>query len=372
MTRPETHPTSAERDAILAQFSRNLPRHISGVAAIFNQRLTRACRDAGHPGIRAPFVQMLFQLGPDGGRIVDIAHCCGITQQAGGQIAAELERRGYLRRKPDARDGRAKKLVLSAKGEKLLGSAEAAAQRIDAELAEVLGAELHAGFKESCIELFRGLIAPDVGAERLSGAAALPLCMASLSMYTERRLMEMDEAKGYDDLKMSFSQVLLYTSPHGTLINDLARLNGVSKQAISQTVKQVEQLGYVERRQHPGDGRSSMIFLTDAGLALIKTSIDSFGALEDEFSAVLQKRRARRFAQTVERLADHLGGSAPWIAGEHPELSAEALLQRLVQRLYRESAEPARSRLFNRAGDKAMLSGVALRILDALEVRVMD
>jgi DNA-binding MarR family transcriptional regulator len=373
MTQPSSVPSLSERDAILARFSNNLPRHITEVAAALNRQLMTACHGAGHGGIKAPFIQMLFQLSPDGGRIIDIARYCGITQQAAGQIANELERLGYLRRKPDAADRRAKKLRLTSKGKKLIAVAVEASRRIGSELGRVVGDAELAEFEESCAQLFAGLVGDDdIGsrANAQDAACSLPPCLAGLSTYSERRLMELDKAKGHAGLKLSFAQVLMYTSPHGTMISDLARINNVSKQAISQVVTQVEHLGYVERRRNPGDGRSTMIFLSDAGLRLIKDSIDNFAELEGDFVRILGRQKERRFAQTVERLFNHLPGSMLQLSGTPADMSAEAILQKALARLYLECGNGTRSRLFNRAGTKAKLSASALKIIDALEIRV--
>jgi DNA-binding MarR family transcriptional regulator len=290
-----------------------------------------------------------------------------------GQIADELERLGYLSRKPDLSDRRAKRLLLTRKGERLAACAEATSARIEQELSQLIGAAALADFKSSCTQLFNALVAPRAdAAPRHNPAAALPLCLAGLATFCERTLMDLDKASGYRGLKMSFAQVLTYSSPHGTLINDLARINNVSKQAISQVVKQVEQFGYVQRRQHPGDRRSTMIFLTDSGLRLIRDSLDNLGRIEADLNRVLGSSGAKRFATTAEQLFTCLDAGVPRINGEHAELSTEAILHRAMERLYVDSGEALRARLFNRAGRKAKLSSAVLKTLRSLEIRIPD
>ncbi|GEM_PF-2119554 len=372
MTRLSSVLTNSEREAILAQFNHNLPRYLSGVAGSLSQQLVSACAAAGYDGIKATQIQLLFKLVPEGGRVVDIAQYWDITQQAAGQIVNVMGQQGYLKRKPDTIDKRAKKLLLTAKGQKLITCAASASQRIDRELARVIGDAELTEFKGSCALLFYGLGIATEG-ERPVGqnpAYSLPLYLAGLVTHSERQLMELDKAKGHTQLKMSFAQVLMYTSPHGTLINDLARINNISKQAISQTVKQVEKLGYVQRRQHPGDARSSMIFLTNAGLRLIEDSIDNISVLKAGFVRILGKNREKRFAQTAECLFKHVVVSAAPLAGEISHLSAAAILQRTLEQLYLESGDTARSKLFNRAGHKVKLSASALKVLGALEIRM--
>ena len=362
-----------ESKTVLERFGNNLPRHIVVLAGALNEQLVRACAQQGHPGVRAAFIQMLFQLRPEGRRLVDIARYCGLTQQAAGQIATGLEALKLVQRRADAEDARAKRLLITRKGQKLVACAEAVSTQIDEMLAERIGETALAAFKHSCTRLFATLVVADSEppAEH-DPASTLPLCLAGLATYCERTLMELDRARGYTDLKMSYAQVLTYTSPHGTLINDLARINNVSKQAISQVVKQVEESGYVQRRRHPGDGRSTMIFLTDTGLRLIRDSLDNIGRLEAEFEGVLGERAAKRFAATAAALFTQHDGGPPHPAGDSSAQSTEALLHHAMERLYQECSEEARLRLFNRAGRKAKLSAAVLKMLGSLQIHIAD
>jgi DNA-binding MarR family transcriptional regulator len=360
-----------DRKAVLARFASNLPRHLSVVAGTLNQRLVGDCSEQGYPGVRAAFIQLLFQLRPGGRRLVDIAQHCGLTQQAAGQIADELEHLGYVKRHPDPDDARAKRLLITPKGQKLLICAERASSQIEQELSQRIGAAALIDFQANCARLFHALVVAQEPQPDHDPAVTLPLCLAGLATYCERTLMELDRARGYKDLKMSYAQVLTYTSPHGTLINDLARINNVSKQAISQVVKQVEEAGYVQRRRHPGDKRSTMIFLTDAGLRLIRDSLDNVARIEADLARVLGSRDAARFASTVGELATQLDHGLR-LDGSSTELSMEALLHRAMEKLYLESNSAERARLFNHAGSKAKLSAAVLKILASLQIRVPD
>jgi DNA-binding MarR family transcriptional regulator len=311
-------------------------------------------------------LHLVTQLGVRAGRLAEISRGCGLTQQAAGQIAEQLSSQNYLRQTPDPHDRRAKQLSLTRRGRGLLRCLKRLSDATNADLAARIGKRELADFEADCSRLLLALL-PD-----LDEGAHAPLWMhlALLASHVERTLMEMDKARGYEALKMSFSQVLMYTSPHGTLINDLARINGVSKQAISQVVKQVERLGYVTRRQHPGDRRSTMIFLTDAGLRLIRDTLDSIGRIESDFAGVLGSRRARRFAETAKRLHDVLEAGTPAGNGQRRASSAESALQNMLERVYLESDEPLRARLFSRAGSRARLSAAALKVLDGLELQL--
>ena len=355
-------------ESVLAQFSRNLPRHVAGVAQALNERLMTQCVAAGHAGLRASFNQVLARLDTSGVRIVDIANACQITQQAAGQLIGELEKLGYVKRRPDSSDKRAKQLVLTARGERLLKDSSRLAAATERELAQAIGAKAFASLRENCAKLCDALVhvhAPDTADHDLA------LDLAGLATYCETQLMELDKLKGHTRLKMSFSQVISHISPHGSLINDLAKINGVSKQAISQVVKEVEDLGYIERKQNPRDARSTQLFLTDYGLQLIADSVENISVLRAQFVEVLGERQLREFSGQIEALYDYFSSATALLPDESQRLRIEGALRHLFETLYNDGiGADAQKLLFSRSGSRARLSATALEILRGLEIKI--
>lgn len=79
------------------------------------------------------------------------------------------------------------------------------------------------------------------------------------------------EASG-DNLTWSQTVVLGQLSKYGpSTTADLARTEAVKPQSMSATLGVLEELGLVERRQHPTDGRQILFALTRAGLATRET-----------------------------------------------------------------------------------------------------
>ena len=82
-----------------------------------------------------------------------------------------------------------------------------------------------------------------------------------------RILREANEA-GFTDLVPAHLAVLRYPGPDGRRPSDLAAEVGATKQAMNYLLGQLEQLGYVERRDDPGDQRSKRVHLTERGRVL--------------------------------------------------------------------------------------------------------
>lgn len=77
---------------------------------------------------------------PDGVRLTTMAQTAHVTKQTMSALVDHLERAGYVERIADPDDRRAARIRLTARGETFTRNARAFARRIEAELAERLGA----------------------------------------------------------------------------------------------------------------------------------------------------------------------------------------------------------------------------------------
>lgn len=111
----------------------------------------------GHIGLRNAHQNVLVPLKPSGSRLVDLAKESGVTKNAIGQLANELEHMGYLERAPDANDGRAKQLRYTAQGLELLNDTMACIEELNADLQSILGSEKTVQLTELMGELVNGI-----------------------------------------------------------------------------------------------------------------------------------------------------------------------------------------------------------------------
>ena len=82
-----------------------------------------------------------------GTRLTTIASRANITPQAAGELVDDLERLGYVVRRPDPDDRRAKRVVLTERGQACVDAALGTIASLEAELEDLLGpaalADLH-------------------------------------------------------------------------------------------------------------------------------------------------------------------------------------------------------------------------------------
>lgn len=68
---------------------------------------------------------------------------------------------------------------------------------------------------------------------------------------------------------------LLYLDSNGMTPLSLSRHTGMKKEAVSRCLKRLYESGFIQRKSHPQDERSYLLFLTKAGQMELKKDCDS-------------------------------------------------------------------------------------------------
>lgn len=271
--------------------SDNICLYYSRLVDDIHQRLMEKALQAGYQGLKLSHALILPQIAADGSRIIDIARSQGVSKQAVGQIANELEKLGFIRKAADPHDKRSKKLLLTDTGIALVQQSAFFMQEVDRQLAEQLGQPLFDELSQLSRQLFQTLRLkfPDAGQYMPQTRRELPLIVyaTSIATYLDRQLKDINSSKGHPPLKRSYWHILEKIARKGSRINDLAEMNGISKQAISQLAAEIEKAGYIARIDDPSDGRSKQLVPTDKGLALIRHTLASTRTVEAGLEASL-------------------------------------------------------------------------------------
>jgi DNA-binding MarR family transcriptional regulator len=102
-------------------------------------RLNAAVRDAGIPGMRAPYGFVIRALHESPLTLTALAERLRVTKQAAIKVVDEMEARGFVERRPVEGDRRAKALALTERGAAVRRAALAESERMEAELRAELG-----------------------------------------------------------------------------------------------------------------------------------------------------------------------------------------------------------------------------------------
>lgn len=110
---------------------------------------------AGYP--QKPKHSAVFaQIDLQGSRLVDLARRANMSPQAMGELVDELEELGYVTRRPDPTDRRAKLIVLTARGRKAVEAGKRTIGGLEDRITELLGAEGHRTLRELLARLLEG------------------------------------------------------------------------------------------------------------------------------------------------------------------------------------------------------------------------
>jgi DNA-binding MarR family transcriptional regulator len=108
-------------------------------ARLWNERALQRVRAAGARELRAAHTQLFPHLGPEGVRLTELAARLGVSKPAVGKLVGELAEQGVLRVEPDPADGRAKRVRLSARGQRAFLHGLGVMAKLEVELAAELG-----------------------------------------------------------------------------------------------------------------------------------------------------------------------------------------------------------------------------------------
>ncbi len=97
--------------------------------------------------------------------------------------------------------------------------------------------------------------------------------------------------RGVTDIRPSFGAVLVpLFREDGLRPGELAERGGLSKQTVTSLVKRLEDLGYVERRADPEDGRAMRITLTDSGHRMKQAVRESVEEVEAKIADLVDEK----------------------------------------------------------------------------------
>lgn len=107
----------------------------------------------------------------------------------------------------------------------------------------------------------------------------------------QEHILERLHREGFTDIDPSYLIVVQYPGPQGERPSDLAARLRISKQALNHLLRQLEHLGYLERRPDPDDRRSKRIALTSRGTRAATTIREAVADLETTWAEQLGPKR---------------------------------------------------------------------------------
>ncbi len=120
---------------------KNLSRMLLGLARDFEKRTLEKCHERGYTQIRPSHFSVFSNIGQGTIRLTELAERAGITQQAMGKLVKEMEEEGYVARRIDESDKRARLIELTELGRRLVADNAEIVEEILEEYRKAIGAE---------------------------------------------------------------------------------------------------------------------------------------------------------------------------------------------------------------------------------------
>jgi len=301
---PQKSPCRSAGGETWTRYRGNLARYLIGISRDLESRVVQSLgNDGGYRGLRPSFGPFLSLIWEEGQPLSAIADELAISKQGCSQLANLIEDAGYLARKPNPTDRRSKVVSLTPRGTMLVEEGIRLILASESEYSSLVGRRVYEEFTKALSVLFEALGLPAHGdASRVARARRSVGVLPLIAVRIQRELMETTIARGHEGLKMSHGQVLPLIGSEGGRISEIARIQGVSRQAISVISKDLEALGYLRRGADPLDRRGVVLELTLRGETLIEDSVSALDGLESSFEEILGKSRMKRLRGGADAL----------------------------------------------------------------------
>lgn len=108
--------------------------------------------------------------------------------------------------------------------------------------------------------------------------------------------------RGYPDFPFASASLLWLLDEGGTRSTLLAQRAGVTKQAMSQQIKQMERQGYLEQVPDPADTRAKVVRMTRRGEAVKTACVE----VREQLNQEIAKRVGTKQARNMEAYLDEV------------------------------------------------------------------
>lgn len=117
--------------------------------------------------------------------------------------------------------------------------------------------------------------------------------------------------QGFEEIQPGHNTVLRYLGEDGARPSELAAKAGVTRQAVTKLLDDLERLGLAKREPDPADGRRVVVRYTPRGLAALKVARTRMNQLERRYASQVGANHWRTARDVLEELADARAPSQP-------------------------------------------------------------
>ena len=226
-----------------------------------------------------------------GTRLTEIAARAGMTKPSMLELVDKAVRLGLVERRPDPGDQRAKVVMFTPAGLRMLSRLRQGIAKAERRMAAEMGAEFVARLKErlAAYAATGGInqTAWDGGSRWRTENAGRWLAAAARVFV--RDVLQVVHADGSDRVSEVQLRLFRHIDLDGTRLTEIAARAGTTKQAAAELLGRAEALDLVMRQPDPVDGRAKIVMFTPTGLTLLETVRKGTEVAERRAAGVLGK-----------------------------------------------------------------------------------
>ncbi|MHA8066850.1 MarR family winged helix-turn-helix transcriptional regulator [Aquirufa sp. ROCK2-A2] len=110
---------------------------------------------------------------------------------------------------------------------------------------------------------------------------------------------------GYDNFKIGHIGVMMHVTTNGTTAAELCKIVGISKQAMSELIKELIKKNFLELKSNPKDLRSHLLHKTKQGDDFLEVLMLSRKFIDQEFSTILTEDKLILLKELLFEVVDH-------------------------------------------------------------------
>lgn len=132
----------------------------------------------------------------------------------------------------------------------------------------------------------------------------LRLTYQQWTLAVDTRLAE----EGFGDIRPHHANVFTFVPPEGIQVAELTKLAHMRKQSMTQTVEELEKLGYIERRPDPNDKRARLVFLTERGKGVKPVAIAAGQVVDRNWAELTSPGEIEALRASLQSILTRLEG----------------------------------------------------------------
>lgn len=118
------------------------------------------------------------------------------------------------------------------------------------------------------------------------------------------------QAKGYTNFRVGHMVALIHIDLEGSNINNLAHLAGVTKQAMSKLVKELQDEGFVTIEKHPNDARTLIVKLSEKGIDTMLDWKECTQKIEMTFTEAIGQEQLEQLIDLLSKITSYYENNA--------------------------------------------------------------